>query len=50
MQRALELSLRDMSTDESVTYSSDRGDAMVTSDLGQEDEVRLILEEMGRKN
>ena len=41
MQRALELSLRDMSTDENATYSTDRGDAMVTSDAGEEDEQLL---------
>ena len=39
MQRALELSLRDMSTEEGATYSTDR-DAMVTSDAAEEDEVR----------
>ena len=43
MQRALELSLRDMSTDENATYSTDRGDAMVTSDAGEEDEVRTFV-------
>ena len=48
MQRALELSLRDMTTDENATYSTDRGDAMVTSDAGEEDEVRtFVIEDIG---
>ena len=46
MQRALELSLRDMSTEEGATYSTDR-DAMVTSDAAEEDEVRKRSGEEG---
>ena len=43
MQRALELSLRDLSTEEAVSYhgaaGAGGGDEMVTSDANDEDEV-----------